>query len=165
VARARGDVVLVLHADCRLAPGITGRLLQALNRDRTLVGGAMAMTFDRIRPATCLLVTLNNWRTRLTGIAFGDQGQFFVRTVLPAIGGFPKLMLMEDVELAMRLKSAGRLAFLADGLEASSRRWVRGPFGPQVWMVLRLCTGYLVHRRVGDAGQAARRYYRLYYRS
>jgi rSAM/selenodomain-associated transferase 2 len=165
VARARGDVVLVLHADCRLAPGISGRLLQALNRDRTLVGGAMAMTFDRIRPATRLLVTLNNWRTRLTGIAFGDQGQFFVRAVLPAIGGFPKLMLMEDVELALRLKGIGRLTFLSDGLEASSRRWARGPFGPQVWMVLRLCAGYLFQRRVGDAGRTAQKYYRHYYRT
>lgn len=165
VARARGDVVLVLHADCRLAPGISGRLLQALNRDRTLVGGAMAMTFDRIRPATRLLVTLNNWRTRLTGIAFGDQGQFFVRAVLPAIGGFPKLMLMEDVELALRLKGIGRLTFLSDGLEASSRRWARGPFGPQVWMVLRLCAGYLFQRRVGDASRAAQKYYRHYYRT
>jgi rSAM/selenodomain-associated transferase 2 len=165
VGHARGDVVLVVHADCRLAPGATGRILYALNRDRTLVGGAMAMAFDRSRPATRLLVGLNNWRTRLTGVAFGDQGQFFVRTVLPAIGGFPELMLMEDVELAMRLKGAGRLAFLSNGIRASSRRWAQGRFGPKVWMVLWLCTGYLFHRRVGDAGQAARRYYRRYYRS
>ncbi|MFO7495687.1 MAG: TIGR04283 family arsenosugar biosynthesis glycosyltransferase [Desulfobacterales bacterium] len=165
VAHARGDVVLVVHADCRLAPGIASRILDALNRDRTLVGGAMAMTFDRSRPATRVVVGLNNWRTRLTGIAFGDQGQFFVRAVLPAIGGFPELMLMEDVELALRLKGAGRLVFLRNGLKASSRRWAQGPFGPQVWMVLRLCAGYLLQRRVGDVGHAARRYYRLYYRS
>jgi hypothetical protein len=65
----------------------------------------------------------------------------------------------------MRLKGAGRLAFLSNGIRASSRRWAQGRFGPKVWMVLWLCTGYLFHRRVGDAGQAARRYYRRYYRS
>jgi rSAM/selenodomain-associated transferase 2 len=165
VACAHGEVVLVLHADCRLKPGAAGRVLEALNRDRSLVGGAMAMAFDRSRPATRLLVLLNNWRTRLSGIAFGDQGQFFVRAALPAIGGFPELMLMEDVELALRLKAAGRLAFLPDGLTASSRRWARGSFGRQVWLVLRLCVGYLLHRRLGDPERAARRYYRLYYGS
>jgi rSAM/selenodomain-associated transferase 2 len=165
VACARGEVLLVLHADCLLKPGAAGRVLAALNRDCSLVGGAMAMAFDRSRPATRLLVLLNNWRTRLSGIAFGDQGQFFVHSVLPAIGGFPELMLMEDVELALRLKGAGRLAFLPEGIEASSRRWVRGPFGPQVWLVLRLCVGYLFHRRLGDPEGASRRYYRLYYGS
>jgi hypothetical protein len=74
-------------------------------------------------------------------------------------------MLMEDVELSLRLKATGRLAFLPDGLTASSRRWARGPFGPQVWLVLRLCVGYLLHRRLGDPEHAARRYYRLYYGS
>ena len=163
VQRAGGDVVLVLHADCRLSAEMAGRILAVLNRDRSLVGGAMAMGFDRSRFKTRLLVGLNNWRTRLTGIAFGDQGQFFLRSALPEIGGFPELMLMEDVELSLRLKRVGRLTFLPRGLRVSDRRWTDGPFGPQVWTVLRLCAGYLVRRRVGSVADGARGYYRRYY--
>jgi GT2 family glycosyltransferase len=44
------------------------------------------------------------------------------------IGCFPDLMLMEDVELSLRLKSAGEAVYLGPGVTASGRRWQAGSF-------------------------------------
>ena len=45
-----------------------------------------------------------NWRSRLTGIATGDQALFVSRDTFNEIGRFPNQKLMEDVELTKRLK-------------------------------------------------------------
>ena len=45
-----------------------------------------------------------NWRSRLTGIATGDQAMFVTRAAFDAAGGFPDIPLMEDVALSKRLK-------------------------------------------------------------
>ena len=55
---------------------------------------------------------LNELRTVFLGLSFGDQGQFFRRAAIIAEGGFPKLPLMEDVELSLRLRAAGPVLYL-----------------------------------------------------
>jgi rSAM/selenodomain-associated transferase 1 len=69
-------------------------------------------------------------RSRLTGIATGDQGIFVERALFDALGGFPDQPLMEDVELSKRLRrAAGRPLCLDDRVITSARRWVRrGPW-------------------------------------
>ena len=49
-----------------------------------------------------------NWRSRLTGIATGDQAMFVTRAAFDAAGGFPDIALMEDIALSKRLKRIGR---------------------------------------------------------
>ncbi len=164
IASARGSVILVLHADCRLHPGTGSRLLAALNRDPAAAGGAMGMRFDMPGAGLRLIACLNNVRARLTGIAFGDQGQFFRREALLLIGGFPGQMLLEDVELSLRLRQAGRVLYLAGGITASGRRWRRHSTPRNAVTVLWLLTRYLVHRTSGrDVVSEAARAYRRYY--
>ena len=43
-----------------------------------------------------------NWRSRITGIATGDQAMFVTRAAFDAAGGFPDIPLMEDVALSKR---------------------------------------------------------------
>lgn len=64
-----------------------------------------------------------NIRSRLTGIATGDQGIFAHRSLLDAIGGIPEQPLMEDVECCRRLRRLGRPQFIEAPLTASARRW------------------------------------------
>jgi hypothetical protein len=64
-----------------------------------------------------------NARSRLTGIATGDQAMFMARAVFEAAGGFPPIALMEDVALSARRKMLGRPVCLAARVTTSGRRW------------------------------------------
>lgn len=44
-----------------------------------------------------------NLRSRLTGIATGDQALFMTRAAFDAVGGFPDQAPMEDIELSKRV--------------------------------------------------------------
>jgi len=163
VDRARGDVILVLHADTQLAPGAVGRMLDALNKAPSIPGGAFEMTFTRASRKLRWIAFLNNWRARWCGIAFGDQGQFIRKEALETMGGFPDMRLMEDVELSMRMKRFGPPLFVCNGVRVSPRRWVDRNFAGNVWKVVSLFLRYLFERRfIGLKGMQTD-YYRKYY--
>ena len=158
------NVIVVLHADSRLEMGAAGRMLTALAAFERAPGGAFGMHFEGRSRTTRWIARLNHWRTVWTGISFGDQGQFFRRSALNAAGGFPACMLMEDVELALRLKRIGRPLYVADGIRVSDRRWGREGLGGNVLTVMRLFFSYLLLRRLGvDLGDNDT-FYRRYYR-
>ncbi|EHJ47217.1 glycosyl transferase family 2 [Solidesulfovibrio carbinoliphilus subsp. oakridgensis] len=163
VAACGGDAVLVLHADAVCREDVPGRIVRAFNAHPALAGGAVGMAFAGKGPGLAALVALNAWRARMTGISFGDQGQFFRRQALDGRGGFPDMALMEDVELALRLREAGETVLLGGGLAVSGRRWEGPGFGAKVVRVLRLFAGYLMARRLGWADPTGRAYYRRYY--
>jgi len=120
-AQAQADVLLFLHADTRLPPLADASVLQAL------AGGACWGRFDvsiEGRPRMLRVVAaLMNLRSRLSGVATGDQAIFVTRTAFNRVGGFPAQPLMEDVELSCRLKRLGRPACLRARVHTSGRRW------------------------------------------
>jgi rSAM/selenodomain-associated transferase 2 len=119
---ARGEILLFLHADTSLPAGAGGAILDALG-DPAVVGGRFDVRLDSRRPLLVLVGWLMNWRSRLTGIATGDQGIFVRRADFEALGGYPDIQLMEDVELMRRLKRRGRLAALRLRVVTSARKW------------------------------------------
>jgi len=123
-ARATGSVLLFLHADTLLPAGFDATILRALVRS-DVIGGRFDVTLRPSSPLLWLTGTLMNWRSRLTGIATGDQGIFVRRTDFVALGGYPLVPLMEDIALSRILKRRGRLAHLHERVETSSRRWQR----------------------------------------
>ncbi len=126
-ARASGELLLFLHADTQLPAGALAQVREALTTggcwgrfDVTLSGGA---------PLLRLVGTLMNLRSRLSGIATGDQAIFMTRNAFEQIGGFPDQPLMEDVELSARLRRVAPPVCLRARLVTSSRRWQRhGPW-------------------------------------
>jgi len=164
IKEASGDVILILHADCIAAKGAFERIIKSLETKAHVVGGAFGMRFEPKNPKTWFVALLNNVRTMLTGISFGDQAQFFRREALGHIGGFPPMMLMEDVELSLRLKEVGRLVFLYDGIVVSDRRWDNSRFAGNLLTVIYLFTRYLVERRWGTVDRSMRKYYERYYK-
>ncbi len=74
-------------------------------------------------------------------------------------GGFPQQMLMEDVELLMRLKEHGSLCFLPNGVIVSTRRWKQTGFLPNFLKVIWLCLTYLLQRRLGLVDANAQSFY------
>lgn len=124
-ARAsRGDALLFLHADTHLPAGAPAAILEAC-RDPAVVGGRFDVQFDSPRPAFRMIAALMNLRSRLSGIFTGDQGIFVKREVFEALGGYPDLPLMEDVEFTRRLKRKGGLACLHLRVTTSARKWER----------------------------------------
>ncbi|MGB5618817.1 MAG: TIGR04283 family arsenosugar biosynthesis glycosyltransferase [Desulfobacterales bacterium] len=161
---ATGDLLMVLHADCVLRPGTLTAVFDHLRLDPHAPGGAIGMRFEEATASARIISTLNNLRAQFTGIAFGDQAQFVRRPVLQTAGGFPDLMLMEDVELSLLLKEQGRPIFIGDGVRVSSRRWQGRGFSAKIALVLKLVVRFLIERRLGEGARSGRDYYAAYYR-
>jgi len=122
-ARARHDVLLFLHADTQLPSTAVADI------DTALAKGHDWGRFDvRIEPGDGLLrviAWMMNLRSRLTGIATGDQAIFVRKQRFEAVGGYPDIGLMEDLALSDRLKRQGAPACLRSRVVTSSRRWSR----------------------------------------
>ena len=158
-----GDVILILHADCRLESGLLERVLEALNRNPHVIGGAVGMRYLTTAFKYRFVALLNNLRARWTGIAFGDQCQFFRKESLELIGGFPDQMLMEDVELSMRMKETGFTCYIPRGVTVSHRRWDEVGFRHNITRVVTLCLKYLIQRRLKPGDDKKEDFYRRYY--
>jgi rSAM/selenodomain-associated transferase 2 len=120
---ARGDVLLFLHADTQLPKNADRLVLDGLAVSDRVWG-----RFDvRIEGGGLLgLISLiMNWRSRLSGIATGDQSLFVTRAAFDSVGGFPPIALMEDVVLSAKLKRIGRPCALRARVTTSARRWRR----------------------------------------
>lgn len=120
-ASAGGKILLFLHADT-LLPADADRLVQ-----QALVKGNVWGRFDvRIlgrHPMLGIVATLMNWRSRLTGIATGDQALFMWREAFERVGGFPDQPLMEDIEMSRRLGVLAAPICLPQRAATSGRRW------------------------------------------
>jgi rSAM/selenodomain-associated transferase 2 len=121
---ARGGALLFLHADTRLPAGATAAIARALG-DPSVVGGRFDVRFTSARWPFRMIAALMNWRSRWSGIATGDQGIFVRRAAFDALGGYPDIPLMEDIELTRRLKRLGTIACLGARVTTSSRKWER----------------------------------------
>jgi rSAM/selenodomain-associated transferase 2 len=141
-AAATGDVLLFLHADTQL-PAHADRLVRdGLNTSRRIWG-----RFDvRIEGGGLLgfVAAMMNARSRLTGIATGDQAMFMTRTAFETVGGFPQIALMEDVALAARLKRLGRPLALRAHVITSGRRWRKHGLLRTVMLMWRLRLAYFL---------------------
>ena len=124
---AGGDTLLFLHADTRLPDGAARAIEQAL-AEPGVVGGRFDVRFDNERPLYRIIAWFMNTRSRASGICTGDQAIFVRRADFEAVGGYPEIPLMEDIELTRRLKRRGRLRALRLRVTTSARKWEReGP--------------------------------------
>ncbi len=124
-AAANGNILWFVHADTRMSTDTDVLLTEALH-DSTKVWGRFDIRLSGDALALRIIERMMNWRSRLSGIATGDQGIFMHRDTFVQIGGFADIPLMEDIEISKRLKrAAGRPLCLPRKLTTSSRRWER----------------------------------------
>jgi rSAM/selenodomain-associated transferase 2 len=124
---ARGDTLLFLHADTRLPDGAARAIEQTL-AEPGVVGGRFDVRFDNERTLFRVIAWFMNTRSRASGICTGDQAIFVRRADFEAVGGYPDIPLMEDIELSRRLKRRGKLRALRLRVTTSARKWEReGP--------------------------------------
>jgi len=117
-----GEILLFLHADTFLPERADQWIVTGMKYHGRKWG-----YFDVRLSGNHLLFRcverLINLRSRLSGIATGDQGIFVCRKLFEAVGGFPDIELMEDIALSKRLKRHGPPLCLRQPVLTSSRRW------------------------------------------
>jgi rSAM/selenodomain-associated transferase 2 len=121
---AVGDVLLFLHADTRL-PANADRLIAAALATRRARWGRFDVTIEGRSSGLAMVAAMMNWRSRVSGIATGDQAVFVARATFESVGGFPPIALMEDIALSRRLKRVSAPACLRERVITSGRRWDR----------------------------------------
>ena len=123
--RARGDILLFLHADTRLPENAFSLIRQAM-ADDSLSGGAFSLRYAEPSAGLSFIATAANLRSGATRAPYGDQAIFLRRDVLREVGGFRPIPIMEDLELMTRLRRAGhRIRILAIPVLTSGRRQLR----------------------------------------
>ncbi len=122
------DILLFLHADVAL-PKDARRWIDDALADSTNVGGAFRTwtVADRGPRWWAPVLYLADLRSRYSGLPYGDQAQFVRAEVFRQVGGFPEQPLMEDVELARRLRRVGRLRTVPARVTVSGRRFQARP--------------------------------------
>ena len=113
-------LMLFLHADTRLPEAADAMVRAAL---AVQAWGRFDVHIDGRPRMLRVVAALMNLRSRLSGIATGDQAIFVRRDVFEAVGGFPDQPLMEDIELSCRLLRVSRPACLRARVRTSGRRW------------------------------------------
>jgi len=125
-----------LHADTRLPAAAAARIAEALAGGREW--GWFDLRLDARGVAYRVIERMISLRARATGIATGDMALFVTRRALGAVGGFPQLPLMEDVEFSRRLKRAGKPAVIDAPVVTSARRWQQNGVARTVLLMWKL---------------------------
>ncbi len=158
---ARGDLLVVVHADCRLGPKTIEKIWQHCTDHPHVAGGACTARYSHPARRFRFSEAVNDLRVLWLGIAFGDQVQFFRRAAI-APEKFPDYRLMEDIELSLQIQQAGALTLLPTPVVASHRRFEKVGAVRNTLEVMTLFTSYLLLRSCGlvrDKGEAFYRYY------
>lgn len=134
---ACGDILLFLHADTRLPPDGDRAMAAGLARTGRSWGRFDVRIAGR-NPLLAVVARLMNARSRLTGIATGDQAIFVTRSAFEEVGGYADLPLMEDIVLSRDLKRISPPACLSEHVVTSGRRWETHGILRTVWTMWRL---------------------------
>ena len=142
-AVAHGAVLLFLHADCTLPADGDCLIVDGLQAGGKH-WGRFDVSLDGAHPLLGLIAFMMNWRSRLTGIATGDQGLFVTRGLFAGAGGFPAIPLMEDIALSKILKLQSAPLCLRARITASGRRWERHGVARTMLLMWRLRLAYFL---------------------
>jgi rSAM/selenodomain-associated transferase 2 len=115
-----GDAFLFLHVDTALPDNADSLIAAALERR---AWGRFDLRIAGRHPLLAVVARMINWRSRLTGVATGDQAIFVTRDAFETVGGFPDLPLMEDIAISHRLRQLCWPYCIGTPAVTSGRRW------------------------------------------
>ena len=166
-AAASSDYLLFLHADTILTTAAAKELKEALTNepvwgrfDVRIESSSEDNTTDATENNARMFRVISfmmNQRSRLTGIATGDQAIFVRRDVFESIGGFADQPLMEDIELSKQLCKHAKPTCLKGPVITSGRRWETNGVWATIFLMWRLRWRYW---RGESAEELARAYKR-----
>ncbi len=139
---SQGDVLLFLHADTRLPPDADQLILDGMRQSKRK-WGRFNVIIEGQHPMLRVVAWFMNHRSRLTGIATGDQAIFVNRAAFEAAGRYATIRLMEDIALSTTLKrTAGPPLCLAARVTTSGRRWETHGVWRTIWLMWTLRARY-----------------------
>ncbi len=141
---AGGELLLFLHADTRLEPGALQALLAQRARRVEAFWGRFDVRLDGENWLYRVIEMMMNFRSRITGIATGDQAICVSRALFQRQGGFPRIPLMEDVALSKRLRKCAAPVCLRPPVVTSTRRWARHGIVAMTLLMWRLRLAYFL---------------------
>ncbi|WP_245184370.1 TIGR04283 family arsenosugar biosynthesis glycosyltransferase [Halomonas salinarum] len=131
-----GEQLLFLHADTHLPCRADRKIAQALEGSRCW--GRFDIHISGEQSMLGVIAFCMNMRSRLTGIATGDQALFMTRAAFEAVNGYPDQPLMEDIEISKRLKKLSKPACLHAKVVSSGRRWENDGLWATILLMWRL---------------------------
>ena len=150
---ARGEFLLFLHADTRLAPGALTNIRSAF-RDSATLGGGFARRYDAPSPVLRITCALAEVRTRCLGWFLGDQAMFVRRSAFGELGGFREWDIFEDLDFSRRLARAGRVVTLRPPVISAGRRFATRGAVRTTWSDLCLTVRHLTGGHPVNGGKA-----------
>ena len=121
---ARGDWLLLLHADARICPDALAEAERVMERSE-VQHAAWPLAIEGEGPWLRWIELGAALRWRLAGLAYGDQGLLVRRSLYEAADGVPALPIMEDVVLVRRLNRLAPMHRFRHRIVADGRRWRR----------------------------------------
>lgn len=122
VQHATGDRYWFLHVDTTLLnpSGAYQSVLYHLNPEQW---GRFSIHFDSTHFMFKIIAKMMNVRSKLSGIATGDQGIFVHQQAFQKVQGYTDIALMEDIDLCRKLKQISRPINSHLLIQTSARRW------------------------------------------
>lgn len=152
---AQSPTLLFLHADTLLPENALAVVLNTLSSG--IAFGGFRLRFAERSLRLRWVAAMVNLRTTVTRCPWGDQAQFIRREEFFASGGYADLPLMEDYELARRMKRRGPVAILRLEVTTSGRRFLKRGVLRTAWTNWRIIAAWHLGR---DPEQLARMYRR-----
>lgn len=129
---ARGEWLLFLHADTRLEVGWEEECASLIDSNFASAA-AFSFAFTTSGIAQSLVAFGANFRARVFGLPYGDQGLFVSRKTYADTGGYADQKLMEDVDLVDRVKAkSGAVRILKSRAYTSPARYEKQGYGRRV---------------------------------
>ena len=119
--QATGEILIFLHADTYLPENALALIEEKISL--TKQWGRFDIQLSGNLFLLRVIAQMMNWRSRLTGIATGDQVIFVTRQAFEKTGQYPEINLMEDIALCKKLKKISSPICLKDKVISSGRRW------------------------------------------
>ncbi|HKO55181.1 MAG TPA: TIGR04283 family arsenosugar biosynthesis glycosyltransferase [Thermoanaerobaculia bacterium] len=147
---ATGQYLIFLHADTTLPPDAA----EAVTKARADFGG-FRLSFAENAPKLRVAAAMINLRTFFTRCPWGDQAQFIRRDRFLSLGGYRQVPIMEDYDLAVRMRRSARTVVLPQCVITSGRRFLE----KGVWRTAYINWRVIIGWRLGeDAAELARLY-------
>lgn len=120
--RAKGRIVLFLHADTRLPRDFEKPVIEVMQR-RENIAGAFSLAIEQPTPSMRFIAACANLRAHFFGLPYGDQALFLCRDVFLALNMFADMPIMEDYDLVRRAGKTGKVVVCREKVTTSARRW------------------------------------------
>lgn len=147
------DVLLFLHADTSLANLSLNEILSPIARAHQW--GRFDLAFIEPDWRMQIIAFFINKRSRLSGIATGDQAIWVSRQLFDKAGAYPNIPLMEDIALSKKLNIISAPYLSKQCVKTSARRWLKSGVLKTVFLMWYFRFAYFVGV---DANTLAKQY-------